>query len=105
MRGNGLLVRTRALARAATEGVDVMADALELLDPNIGADTLSVSAMQLRTYCDVRAEVSLRGTAPMTPHELGLWPVLMATHPYLPHLVGGPMATSRVTDVVDLKSF
>lgn len=106
MRANGLLVKTLDLARAVVEGVDVLPDALELLDCHIGANTLSVSAMQVRAgEEEVRAEVSLRGAEPMSAQELDLWPVLMATHPYLPHLLQGPMTTSRVTDVVDLNSF
>jgi DNA-binding CsgD family transcriptional regulator len=105
MGGSRLMVRTVDLSRAAAEGVDVLPDALELLDEHIGADTLSVSAMQLRATAQVRADVSLRGASPMTARELELWPALMATHPYLPHLVAGPMVTSRVTDVVDLRSF
>lgn len=99
------MVRTVDLSRAAAEGVNVLPDALELLDQHIGADTLSMSAMQLRAGADVRADVSLRGASPMTAREMELWPALMATHPYLPRLVAGPMITSRVTDVLDLNHF
>ena len=105
MVGNTLAARTLDLARATAEGVDVLPDVLEVLDHHVGADTLSASAMQLQQASDVQADVSLRGAAPMTADELALWPRLMATHPYLPRLVGGPMATSKVTDVVDLRTF
>ena len=105
MRARSLSVPTLDLARAAAEGLPVMPEVLEVLDRYVGADTLSVSAMQLGDQAETRAEVSLRGAAPMRPDELALWPALMATHPYLPHLVAGPMTTSRVTDVVDMLSF
>ena len=105
MWANRLHVRTFDLARAACEGVNVMPDALELLDDHVGADTLSVSTMQLVADTDVNAEVSLRGAAPLSPFELQLWPTLMGAHPYLPRLVEGPMTTSRVTDVVDMDTF
>lgn len=105
MGANHLLEGAANLARAAAEGVDVLPDALALLDRHVGADTLSVSAMQLRDGADARADVSLHGTSPMRAEELALWPTLLATHPYLPVLVGGPMTASRVTDVVDLGAF
>ncbi len=105
MRGTRLLTRTLELARATAEGVDVLPETLEVLDRHVGASALSVSAMELRPGTDARAEVSLRGAAPMTADELALWPRLMASHPYLPRLVGGPMTASRVTDVVDMRTF
>lgn len=100
-----LLSRSVDLARAAAVGAAVLPDALELLDRYVGADTLSLSAMRLREGADPQADVTVRGADPMTAWELDLWPGLMATHPYLPTLVAGPMTASRVTDVVDFESF
>ena len=100
-----LLSRSVDLARAAAEGAAVLPHALELLDRHVGADTLTVSDMRLQPGADAQADVTIRGADPMSPWEMQLWPGLMATHPYLPTLVSGPMEASRVTDVVDFASF
>lgn len=103
MRVDHLARKGVVLARAAAEGVDVMAESLQLLEQTVGADVLSVSAMRLGAAVD--AEVSLRGADPMGPEELELWPELMPSHPYLPHVAAGPVTASRLTDVVDLVAF
>lgn len=92
-----------SLARAAAEGVEVMPEALALLDRHIGATVLSVSMMSLGS--DVDAEVALRGAAPITAAETVEWQRLIGTHPYFAHLVGSEPRTSRLTDVVDLERF
>jgi DNA-binding CsgD family transcriptional regulator len=91
------------LARAAAEGVQVMPEALALLDRHIGATVLSVSMMSLGS--DIGAEVALRGGAPITATEDAEWRRLIGTHPFFGHLVTGPPRTARLTDVVDLEEF
>lgn len=92
-----------SLARAAAEGVEIMPDALALLDRHIGAAVLSVSMMSLGS--DVDAEVALRGAPPITTAESAEWRRLIGTHPYFLHVVTGPPHASRLTDVVDLRRF
>lgn len=91
------------LARAAAEGVQVMPEALALLDRHIGATVLSVSMMSLGS--DVDAEVALRGAAPITATEVAEWRRLIGSHPFFGYLVTGPARTARLTDVVDLEQF
>lgn len=92
-----------SLARAAAEGVEVMPEALALLDRHIGATVLSVSMMSLGD--EVEAEVALRGAGPITADESAEWRRLIGTHPYFVHLVTAPPGASRLTDVVDLGRF
>ena len=94
---------TVALVRAAAEGADVMADALAVLDAHVGGSTFSVSSLRLDEQ--VSAEVALRGGAPISEREYGEWQRLIGTHPYFAHVVSGPAAASRLTDVVDLGRF
>ena len=91
------------LARAAAEGVQVMPEALALLDRHIGATVLSVSMMSLGS--DVDADVALRGAAPISATELAEWRRLIGTHPFFGHLVTCPPRAARLTDVVDLEQF
>lgn len=94
---------TVALARAAAEGADVMADALGLLDAHVGGSTFNVSSIRLDEQ--VSAEIALRGGDPISEGEHAEWQRLIGTHPYFPHVLGGPAAASRLTDVVDLGRF
>jgi DNA-binding CsgD family transcriptional regulator len=82
-----------------------MPEVLDFLDRLVGADTLSLSSMQLRGDAHSRAQILLKGADPMTQDEELLWPQLLPTHPYVSYLIGGPSRTSRVTDVVDLNEF
>lgn len=94
---------TIALARAAAEGADVMADSLAVLDAHVGGSTFSVSSIRLDER--VSAEIALRGGQPISEREHADWQRLIGTHPYFPHVLGGPTAASRLTDVVDLGRF
>lgn len=94
---------TIALARAAAEGADVMADALAVLDAHVGGSTFSVSSLRLADR--VSGEVALRGGDPISEREHADWERLIGTHPYFPHVVGGPQRATRLTDVVDLGRF
>lgn len=103
MTGDRFAAATVALARAAAEGADVMADALALLDAHVGGTTFNVSSM--RFHEQVSAEIALRGGAPITEQEHAEWQRLIGSHPYFPHVVSGPQHASRLTDVVELHRF
>ena len=62
---------TVAVARAAAEGADVMAQALAVLDAYIGGSAISVSSMMLADR--VEANIAIRGGAPINDREHSDW--------------------------------
>jgi DNA-binding CsgD family transcriptional regulator len=80
-----------------------MAEALALLDTHVGGSVFSVSSMILADL--VNAQIAIRGGTPISEREYADWQRLLGTHPYFPHVIGGPPAASRLTDVVDLGRF
>lgn len=92
------------LGRAAAEGLDVVADALEVLDRHVGADGLVFSRIDVRGGGSRAASV-LRHMEPFGQAEVAEWKRLIPSHPYSQWHLTAPLGTSRVTDVVDLRSF
>lgn len=92
------------LGRAAAEGIDVVADALEVLDRHVGADGLVFSSVDVRGGGSRAASV-LRHMAPFGQAEVAEWKRLLPSHPYSQWHLTAPPGTSRVTDVVDLRVF
>lgn len=95
--------QTAAMARAAAEGADVMADALAILDDHVGGSVFSVSSLIVADH--VSAEVAIRGARPISDPEYAEWQRLIGTHPYFAHVLTASPRTSRLTDVVDLERF
>lgn len=92
------------LGRAAAEGIDVVAEALEVLDRHVGADSLVFSRIDVRGGGSRAASV-LRHMAPFGQAEVAEWKRLIPSHPYSQWHLTAPLGTSRVTDVVDLRDF
>jgi DNA-binding CsgD family transcriptional regulator len=91
------------LGRAAAEGIDVVEEALEVLDRHVGADGLVFSRIDVRGGS--RSASVLRHMAPFSPDEIAEWRRLIPSHPYSQWHLTAPLGTSRVTDVLDLREF
>lgn len=92
------------LGRAAAEGDEFVADALEVLDRHVGADGLVFSRVHVQGG-DGRPHSVLRHMDPFSPAEVAEWHRLLPSHPYSQWHLTAPPGTSRVTDVVDLREF
>lgn len=92
------------LGRAASDGIDVVAETLEVLDHHVGADGLVYSRIDVRGG-DGRPTSVLRHMEPFSREEVAEWHRLIPSHPYSQWHLTATLGTSRVTDVVDLRAF
>jgi DNA-binding CsgD family transcriptional regulator len=91
------------LGRAAAEGDTFVAEALEVLDRHVGADGLVFSRVHVQRGTGSPTSV-LRHMEPFSAAEVAEWHRLLPSHPYSQWHLTAPLGTSRVTDVVDLRT-
>lgn len=92
------------LGHAAADGIDIVVEALEVLDRHVGADGLVFSRVDVRGGGGYGFSV-VRHLEPFGPEEIAEWKRLLPSHPYSQWHLTAPLGTSRVTDIVDLRSF